>query len=185
MSIVKLGTIDNNQLAVKKPIIFGSAVDLAHIFNKTWVDNNLALLLEMDVAFSFIYKELVIKKEKNFFERFMFKRNIKKTKLTINSYLHELRSLVSEIEALIGFNVFLRSGNKSKIKNKKVFDDHVSEHREIAIMLQGLLLFLETTEFAEIDFSNEIQIMDELQKTSKFKPGYFIHTCSFLTVFTF
>lgn len=191
MSIVKLNTIENSNLAAKKVIMFGSAVDLAHIFNKEWAINNLLLSNNTDRALLFIHQEITNRnKDKNFFQKFIFKMKIKKARKALNLFIRELRDLVNEIEALVGFNTYLREGKKSKIKNKKVFDDFVAERREIAIMLQGLLLFLETEKASDIDFSNEIIIMNEIMKETSNVAGlnnlgYFTSICIFLNTFDF
>lgn len=191
MSLNKIDIIDNGHPAVKKPVIFGSAIDLAHIYNKEWAINNFDLLVKTDEAFDFIYSEILIKKTKrNLLENFIFKRKVKQARFSLNLFIRELRGLVCEVEALIGFNSYLREGKKSKIKNKKVYDDHITERREISIMLQGLLLFLDTNQACEIDFSNEISIMEEIRNKSAkvsavFQPKYFISTSSFLVTFTF
>ena len=186
MSFIKMDVVDTGHPVVRKPIIFGSAVDLAHVYNKEWAINNLVLANSTDQALAFIYQEILAKKlKRNFIDKFMFKRNIHKSRTSLNLFIRELRGLVCEVEALIGFNTYLREGKKSKIKHKKIFDDHITERREIVIMLQGLLLFLETNQASEIDFSNEIHIMEEIQKTAGKTKGYFMTTCVFLNAFEF
>jgi hypothetical protein len=184
MSLVNIDIKDNTQ--TKKPIVFGSAVDLAHAFNKEWAINNLKLLSKTDKTLQFIYYEVVNKNaDRNFFEKYIFKKKIKKSRTILNLYIRELRVLINEVEALIGFNAYLREGKKSKIKNKKVFDDHITERREIAIMLLGLLTLLGVDQVKELDFDNERKIMKEIQLNSEKTLGYFLSTYSFFSVFDF
>jgi len=184
MSLVNIDTKDNS--TTKKPIIFGSAIDLAHAFNREWAIKNLKLLNKTDKTLQFIYFEIVNKNtDRNFFEKYIFKKKIEKARFILNLYIRELRVLFNEIEALIGFNAYLREGKKSKIKNKKVFDDHITERREIAIMLLGLLTFLGSNQVKNLDFDNEKKIMKEIQVNSEKTLGYFLSTFSFFSVFEF
>lgn len=186
MGLNKIDILSDSPNTKKKQIVFGSALDLAHIYNKEWAINNLLLCYNSDISFEFILNEILDKTAKrNFISKFFFLRKVKKARFNLNNYIHELRSLVSEIEALIGFNTFLREGRKSKIKHKKVFDDFVSERREIAIMMQGLLLFIETDQAKEIDFTNELSIISEIKNRKENEHGYFVATSRFLNSFEF
>lgn len=161
MSIVKIETQGNKSLKEAKPL-FETAKDLAHFHIKEWAETNHLLCAEVDLAMDLFCCTVGTQEKRNFIREYFFRKKLKQARKNLVLFVREIRSLVLEVEALIGFQTSFKEGKKSRIKNKKVFDDMITDRREIAIMLQGLLLLIETQQYKELDFKNELDIVRNL-----------------------
>jgi hypothetical protein len=171
MSIVKIADTP----PAKKPVpVFGSATDLAHGLIREWIDENLPLRSKCDKALVFIYDVLASPPvERNRLEKYLFNYRLKRHRHHLTTMVSELRYIATEIEDLVGTASYLKAGLKSKIKNKKQFDDAIVEYKEITIMLLGLTQFLKYNVSFESNFQYEISLLDQVRsECMKFRGFY-------------
>lgn len=158
-----------------KPVpVFGSAIDLAHGLLREWIDENLSLRIKCDRAFAFIFDVLnTPPKERNRFEKYLFNYHLKRHRRHLTEMINDLRYIGTEIEDLVGTASYLKAGLKSKIKNKKQFDDVIVEYREITIMLLGITQFLKWDTRVENNFQCELELMKQVRsEVMKFRGFY-------------
>lgn len=165
MSIVDIATAPT---APKPAPVFGTATDLAHGLIREWIDANTPLRLKCDLALAFIYEVLGSPPvERNRFEEYLFNYRLKRHRHHLTQMVSELRYLSTEIEDLMGTASYLKAGLKSRIKNKKQFDDVIVEYREITIMLLGLTQILKHRIRTTSNYEYERGIMDQVRSESE------------------
>jgi hypothetical protein len=161
MSIVDIA---DSKPTPKPVVIFGSAIDLAHGLLREWSSNNKALREDCEEAYKFLIKTLESPpKERNFIDEYFFLRKINKHRRSLRKFVEELRFITVEIEDLIGNASFLKAGLKSKIKNKKQFDDAIIRFKEFTIMLLNITTYIANKVEVEGNFAAELALMKEVR----------------------